>query len=99
MRRRVLVIVIVFIFSSSLSSQVPQEEVVERLYHTCKVWGYLKYHHSNITVYSKSNPAVDWDEALLSSLNGIMTAYDKPSFRDSLNVLLFKAGALNPYID
>jgi hypothetical protein len=99
MRGRVLVIVIVFIFSSTLSSQVPQEEVVERLYHTCKVWGYLKYHHSNITVYSKSNPAVDWDEALLSSLNGIMTANDKPSFRDSLNVLLFKAGALNPYID
>jgi hypothetical protein len=99
MRGHVLVIAIVFIFSSTLSSQVPQEEVIERLYHTCKVWGYLKYHHSNITIYSNSNPAVDWDEALLSSINGIMTANDKASYHDSLNVLLFKAGPLNPYID
>lgn len=85
--------------AQQIHSQVSQEELIERLYHTCKVWGYLKYHHSNLTMYNSYNPPVDWDDAFLSSIHGIMTAKDKPSFEDSLNVLLFKAGSLNDYID
>ena len=99
MRRRILLLTCLFYFSTHSTAQIPQVELVERLYHTCKVWGYLKYHHSNLTAYNKLYPPVDWDDALLSSLNGIMIAKDKPSFQDSLNVLLFKAGPLIPYID
>jgi hypothetical protein len=77
----------------TLNSQVTQEEVIERLYHTCKVWGYFKYHHTNVTRYNTDYPPVDWDDALLASLNGIIVAKDHPSFHDSLNVLLYKAGA------
>ena len=83
----------------TLNSQVTQEEVIDRLYHTCKVWGYFKYHHNNVTRYNTNYPPVDWDDALLASLNGIIVAKDHPSFHDSLNVLLYKAGALNEYID
>lgn len=99
MRQRILLLACLFFFSAKIFSQVPQEEVIERLYHTCKVWGYFKYHHSNITAYNINYPPVDWDDALLSSLNGIMTAKDKPSFQDSFNKLLFKPGPLIPYID
>lgn len=76
-----------------------QEEVVERLYYTCKVWGYLKYHHSNITAFNSNYPPVDWDDALIASLDGIMSATSHASFHDSLNILVNKAGSFLPFID
>jgi len=36
---------------------------VDRLYYTCKVWGFLKYYHPKV-----GNGAYDWDQKLLSVL-------------------------------
>lgn len=88
--------ILIFIIYNSISaySQVSDKDLVDRLYHTGKVWGYLKYHHSNIT-----QGLVDWDSLLIASLDGIKTAPTYPKFQDSFNQLLFRAGPLSTYID
>lgn len=86
-----LILLIFFLICSYLSNS---QDIIDRLYHTCKVWGYLKYHHTNIT-----KGYVDWDSTLLISLDGIKSAPDKAAFQDSLNQLLYRAGALQEYID
>lgn len=86
-----LILLIFFLICSYLSNS---QDIIDRLYHTCKVWGYLKYHHTNIT-----KGYVDWDSTLLISLDGIKSAPDKAAFQDSLNQLLYRAVALQEYID
>lgn len=77
-----------------LSIQSNSQDLIDRLYHTGKVWGYMKYHHSNIT---RGN--IDWDSILIVSLNGIKNAPNQTAFQDSLNVLIYRAGPLQEYID
>lgn len=83
---------VIFCIALSSYSQVPDEEYYNRLYFTCKVWGYVKYHHTRI-----SGGYVDWDDVLLASVKGIKTAPDRKSFNDSLMVMLNKAGKMDSY--
>ena len=55
--------------SSALqASEPPREEQeltkIERLYLTCKIWGFLKYYHPLV-----ASGSFDWDEKLVSVLN------------------------------
>jgi len=54
---------------------------------TCRVWGILKYFHPNITAGK-----IDWDEALLNSLESINHTQDIVSFNRELWQLIAKAG-------
>jgi len=63
----------------------------DRLYFTCKVWGLLKYHHSEV-----STCKVDWDAALLNTLPAVKTAESIEDFNDVLLNLLQAAGPMAP---
>lgn len=92
MRKLLLCLYLILIIK--IDAQVSQDELVDRLYHTCKVWGYLKYHHSQVTSLS-----IDWDLILIERLNGIKLAPNQSAFKDSLNLLLVDAGPLIDYVD
>ena len=91
---RILKTILLFIFlqSSALKSQVHQDTLIKRLVYTCKVWGYLKYHHTNVT---KGN--VNWDSILIESIDEIKIAGTNIEFNKSLMSLILKAGSLNPF--
>lgn len=84
-------ILVILSFALSSYSQVADDEYYNRLYYTCKAWGFLKYHHTRI-----ADGYINWDNALLESVNGIKTAPDLKSFNDSLMVMLNKAGKMEP---
>jgi carboxyl-terminal processing protease len=94
MNRKKLFIFLSLVYLAQTNAQVSEKDMVDRLFYTCKVWGYIKYHHTNIT-----KGMIDWDSTLLISLNGIKTAPNQVRFQDSLNKLLYRAGALKEYID
>ncbi len=88
-----LFILYCFVFTKS-EAQISREKQYERLEYTCKVWGYLKYHHSNVC-----KGYINWDTALLTSLDGIKNAPTHKAFNDSLYLLVLKAGTLSDYTD
>jgi C-terminal processing protease CtpA/Prc len=85
--KKLLLILIIAIFSLGIYAQVSDSVYYERLYYTCKVWGHAKYYHSKIAAGE-----VDWDDVLLAALPGIKNAPDNQAFNDSLLVMLLQAG-------
>lgn len=75
-------------------SQVVKAEIVNRLYYTCKIWGYLKYHHSGINAN-----LINWDSTLISHIKGIQEAPTHLAFQDSLYKLVNSAGSTVKYLD
>jgi len=73
------------------SLQAQSVSYQNRLYYTCKVWGLLKYHHSEV-----STCKVDWDAALLSLLPAVKMAESVEAFNDVLLNLLQAAGPMAP---
>ena len=61
----------------------------QRLYYTCKVWGFVKYYHSNV-----STCHVNWDSVLLHVLPGIESAASNDIFYDELDTMLAAAGPM-----
>ena len=61
----------------------------QKLYYTCKVWGFVKYHHS-----MASNCLVDWNAALLNTLPSIKNSKGLQEFRDALDTLILAAGPM-----
>ena len=80
---------ITLLMGSSLSAQVPDSEVYNRLFYACKAWGHVKYFHTEV---AKGN--VNWDNELLNALNGIKTAEDNASFNRALMSMLNAAGEM-----
>ena len=70
-----------------LRERVSDRVYYERLYYTCKVWGFIKYFHS-----SMESKDMDWDDILLETLDDIKTAPDNLSFNKALLVMINKAG-------
>ncbi len=62
---------------------------LNRLYYTCKVWGFAKYHHTRI-----AKGEVDWDNVLLEQLTAIKRARDNASFNQALLNMLNQAGEM-----
>ena len=73
-----------------MKAQVSHDTVIKRLVYTCKVWGYLKHHHSSIC-----QGKVNLDSILVRSLDGIKNAKSHREFNDSLFVLVSKAGTFS----
>lgn len=61
----------------------------DKLYYTCKTWGFVKYYHSRVSTCS-----VNWDSVLISKLPQIQSASTTPDFNDALVDLLNAAGPM-----
>ncbi len=73
--------------SSTALSQNPSYE--QKLYYTCKVWGFLKYYHSQV-----SNCLVSWDDVLLRTLPLIKASSTREEFNDAMDTLILAAGPM-----
>ena len=71
-----------FLFGQSITLQ-------QKLFYTCKVWGFVKYYHSNVSVCH-----VNWDSVLLHSLPAIKAAGTIDSFNNALDTMLAAAGPM-----
>ncbi|MEP1033645.1 S41 family peptidase [Ekhidna sp.] len=64
---------------------------VDRIYYTCKIWGYLKYYHPLI-----SKGSFDWDEKMQKVL-GITAKYQTyPEFSDYMAKWIYYMGEVKP---
>lgn len=61
----------------------------QKLYYTCKVWGFVKYYHSNV-----AGCRVNWDSVLIGVLPAVRTAASDSEFNDALDTMLFAAGRM-----
>ncbi len=83
---------------SFLATQAQNPTYQQKLYYTCKVWGFTKYYHSRV-----SNCQVNWDSVLLYHLPLIKNAVTYNDFNNELMNMLSAAGpmdiAANPLPD
>ena len=89
MKKKINLVLLLTLIWISGYSQVADSIYYNRLYFLCKVWGYVKYFH---TETAKGN--VNWDNELLNALSGIKNAPDNVSFNDSLLIMLNNAGKM-----
>jgi len=76
---------IIFCNESHSQSFTLQQE----LYFTCKIWGFVKYYHSNVSTCN-----VNWDSVLISNLPAIESAANDSEFNDALDTMLAAAGPM-----
>jgi hypothetical protein len=61
----------------------------QKLFYTCKVWGFVKYYHSRVSVCQ-----VKWDSILLHTLPLIKNAVTNNELNDALDTMLVAAGPM-----
>lgn len=61
----------------------------EKLYYTCKVWGFAKYYHSEV-----SNCMVNWDSVLVDYLPKIKNTSNYTDFNNQIDSMLLAAGPM-----
>ena len=61
----------------------------QKLYYSCKVWGFVKYYHSRVSICQ-----VDWDSVLIASFPDIKSAVTTDEFNDALASMLAAAGPM-----
>jgi carboxyl-terminal processing protease len=83
--RKLLLVLFTCICSSSMFAQTPTMQ--QKLYYTCKAWGFIKYYHSNV-----STCGVNWDSVLLHVLPLVESATTSTAFNDALDTMLVAAG-------
>jgi C-terminal processing protease CtpA/Prc len=82
-----LIFVLLVIACTLAKAQNPSYQ--EKLFYTCKVWGFAKYYHSRLT-----NNEVNWDSVLVSYLPEIKESVTTNDFNDKLLNMLNSAGAM-----
>src|SRR6185312_14369951 len=82
-----LLLIILLIGITQVNAQNPSYS--QKLYYTCKVWGFVKYFHSGA-----STCQVNWDSVLVSRLPHIKNAVTKTNFNDELDTLINAAGPM-----
>ncbi len=70
-----------------IHAQTSVSDYHQRLYYTCKVWGYAKYYHQQL-----GTDRINWDEALLNTLKEVRNATSDHQFNQSMISMLEKAG-------
>jgi carboxyl-terminal processing protease len=73
--------------NGGLKAQNPTYQ--QKLYYTCKIWGFVKYFHSGV-----SNCQVNWDSILVARLPAIKNAVTNTDFNNALDTLLNAAGPM-----
>jgi carboxyl-terminal processing protease len=85
--KKLFLIVILCNIGTTAFPQNPKYQ--EKLYYTCKVWGFMKYYHSRVSVCQ-----VNWDSVLLHTLPLIKNSVTNNEFNDALDTMLFAAGPM-----
>lgn len=87
-------LLITIIFTANIGhSQIQREVYIERLLTTCKVWGYMKYHHTNV-----NQNAFDMDSLLVMKWKNIVYQPSNQAFKDSLSSMVASIGSTGQYI-
>ncbi len=89
MSHRQFLLVHIFAFTA-LTATAQNPTYQEKVYYTCKVWGFVKYYHSEV-----STCQVNWDSALVSTFPLIKNAVTNNDFNDALDTLLAFAGPMD----
>lgn len=69
---------------------VPSDDYQGRLYRLCKVWGYVKYHHSKVSACQ-----VNWDSVLLATVPLVKAATNQSQFNTAVLQMLDAAGPMD----
>ncbi len=87
MKRYLRVLVLLVSLNTIIQAQNPTYQ--QKLYYTCKVWGFVKYFHSGV-----STCQVNWDSVLIARLPSIQNAVTNSDFNNALDTLLIAAGPM-----
>jgi len=89
MKRCIIITVLLLVVkSNSVDAQtVPDSIYYKRLYYTAKVWGFLKYFHSEVAKGSQ-----DWDAELLQTLENVKNDVSNQDFNNTMGNLINSAG-------
>ena len=87
--KKLFFISLIILLSINTYAQVPDSVYYKRLFYVCKVWGHIKYYHTET-----ANGNVNWDNELLNTISGIKNASDNNSFNDSLLLIINSAGSM-----
>ncbi|MHB1050736.1 MAG: T9SS type A sorting domain-containing protein [Bacteroidota bacterium] len=82
--------VIFFVVASccvALRAQTLDSTTIDRLYYTAKVWGYMKYFHSEV-----AKGLYNWDSVLIQTLPGVMNAGSDADFNTAMLSMIKKPG-------
>jgi carboxyl-terminal processing protease len=72
-----------------MGQSLPDSNLVNRYFYTAKVWGYLKYFHSEVAKTSSS-----WDDVLTEALAKIRLSANEGDLNNALTDMLNSAGAM-----
>jgi carboxyl-terminal processing protease len=82
-------ILLFFAIIICIGSNAQNPSYRQKLYYTCKVWGFVKYYHSNVSVCG-----VNWDSVLIHCLPLVKNAVTKNDFNNALDTMLNAAGPM-----
>ncbi|MCW3122526.1 MAG: hypothetical protein JWQ38_2018 [Flavipsychrobacter sp.] len=83
--KKCLLLIIFHICGFYSLAQTPSLQ--DKLYYTCKIWGFVKYYHSEV-----STCHTNWDSVLLSVLPAVRAAGTINDFNDVIDTMLAAAG-------
>ncbi len=72
-----------------MCSKIHAQTMQEKLYYTCKVWGFVKYYHSEVSMCN-----VNWDSVLLAVLPDVRSATTSTQFNNAMMDMLNAAGPM-----
>jgi carboxyl-terminal processing protease len=85
--KRIIYTLLLLLCTQYIHAQPPSMQ--QKLYYTCKAWGFAKYYHSNVSVCN-----VNWDSVLLAVLPDVRSATTSTQFNDALMNMLNAAGPM-----
>lgn len=85
---KLLLLVIGVLLMTSVSAQNPTYN--QKIFYTCKVWGLVKYYHSEV-----STCQVNWDSVLVANLSAIRSSITWNDFNSALDTMLLAAGPMD----
>ncbi len=91
MKKLYFTILVIFIAGINFidAQTSPDNKYYERLYYTCKVWGFLKYFHSEVAKGTKN-----WDAVLLQTIDGVKNDISDSDFNNTLGAMINSAGKM-----
>ena len=87
MKKILLLLILTRGVISNTFAQTPTLQ--QKLYYTCKLWGFLKYYHSNVSTCN-----VNRDSVLIAVLPKVESSTTTVQFNDALDTMLAAAGPM-----
>jgi len=87
MKAKIILLVLIVLISKSLSAEFIDSTTINRLYYTAKVWGYMKYFHSEVT-----KGTYNWDSVLIQTLPDVINASSEAQFNAAVLSMIKKPG-------